>query len=344
MSDIIQQPKTLALLFIIIDNLPFESIWRRWIENNDERNIQVQVLIHAKFPEKIQSNWVKTKLTKKSFRPEWGSVEITRAMITLAEESLLGCNTQSMRMLYCSESCLPILPFNDCVRELWSSNTSWLDIRRKPRNGYNGSSQWVPIEKSPLIPSECVCKSDQWVCLTRQHAERVIRLPLMVNHDDMWQAFKKGCASDEMYFATMLSCVGALPSRKEKMEVTNTGTSVSIINGISGINGTSGINGDIGNNGNNSSSSSGESGTTFLIEGEVLLRKLTYVEWIYPDLDDYSGKSNMADRPVLFDGLTQSLVNRARSMGCLFARKFRYDGDVNQWERLVLIQEKQQKE
>ena len=49
----------------IIDNLPFESIWRRWIENNDERNIQVQVLIHAKFPEKIQSNWVKTKLTKK---------------------------------------------------------------------------------------------------------------------------------------------------------------------------------------------------------------------------------------------------------------------------------------
>ena len=67
----------------------------------------------------------------------------------------------------------------------------------------------------------------------------------------------------------------------------------------------------------------------------VSLRKMTFVEWIYPDLDDYSGKSTMADRPVTYDGLTKELVDQARSMGCIFARKFR-GCSFEQWEHLVL--------
>ena len=62
---------------------------------------------------------------------------------------------------------------------------------------------------------------------------------------------------------------------------------------------------------------------------------MTFVEWIYPDLDDYSGKSTLADRPVSFDGLTKNLVDQARSNGCIFARKFRAC-NIDNWVRLVL--------
>ena len=185
-----QEQQTLALLFMIIDTLPFENIWRRWIESNNNSKVNVQILIHAKYPARVQSSWVRTHLTKTSHVPEWGSVELTRAMITLAEECLSGCTTQSMRLLYCSESCLPVLSFQKTYEELWSSTTSWLDVSRKPRNGYNGSSQWVPIEKSSLVPAECVCKSDQWVCLTRRHAEHVLNLPSLVGHTDLWHALQ----------------------------------------------------------------------------------------------------------------------------------------------------------
>ena len=128
-----------------------------------------------------------------SYKPEWGSVEITRAMVTLVEESLASCNSPSMRLCFASESCIPILPLHQTIESLWSTNTSWIDVKRKPRNGYNGSAQWVPIEKTPLIPAECVCKSDQWICLTRQHAERIASLPSSIDHTNLWEAFRKCC-------------------------------------------------------------------------------------------------------------------------------------------------------
>jgi len=181
------------------------------------------------------------------------------------------------------------------VAALWSTRTSWLDVKRKPRNGYNGSAQWVPIEKTSLIPVECVCKSDQWICLTRQHAELVTTLPSLVDHNDMWQAYRKCCASDEMYFATMLACTGVLPSRRESISTFNEDVQA---------------------------------------QGQVSLRKMTFVEWIYPDLDDYSGSSSLADRPVIFDGLTEELVTRAIAEGCIFARKFR-GCSADEWEQLV---------
>ena len=322
--------KTLALLFIIIDTLPFEEIWRSWINhyttttaaaaaasaaaaanntnintkdnnniNTDEtqQDITIQILIHAKNPEKVTSPWIRSHLTNVSYKPEWGSVEITRAMVTLVEESLASCNSPSMRLCFASESCIPILPLHQTIESLWSTNTSWIDVKRKPRNGYNGSAQWVPIEKTPLIPAECVCKSDQWICLTRQHAERIASLPSSIDHTNLWEAFRKCCASDEMYFATLLSCVGIIPSRNECVESIQFNAA---------------------------------------IKKDVSLRKMTFVEWIYPDLDDYSGNNTLAERPVTFDSLTKELLIRMRTNGCIFARKFRMECNVNHWETLVL--------
>ena len=201
---------------------------------------------------------------------------------------------------------MPIRSFAETAAELWATDMSWLDVRRTPRNGYNGSSQWVPIEKSPLIPKDCVCKSDQWICLTRRHAEKVVALPSHVGHADLWHAFRKGCASDEMYFATMLACVGVIPTRAEAT------TDESFIRIIE------------------------ES-------GEVALRKMTHVQWIYPDLDDYSGSSTLADRPVTYNALTQAMIDAATSDGCIFIRKVKRCS-MEEWEALVLVQAEEGRE
>lgn len=111
-SSIAATPSTnhIALLFLIIDELPFENIWESWINdnnnNNDLNDYSVSVLIHAKYPERIRSEWIKQHLIIDeysnnnnsygvdgnkpylSFRPEWGSIEITRAMIELVQHAL----------------------------------------------------------------------------------------------------------------------------------------------------------------------------------------------------------------------------------------------------------------
>ena len=360
------EKRTLALMFIVIDALPYEDIWRQWIgtnewspssirsatgqgiasavvasssENHDcdtdserlpgeptESNVNVRVFVHAKFPERVKSPWLREKLIGKSFKPEWGSVEITRAMLALVEAAIQGCpGARDMRLAFASESCLPIVSLSSAVAALWSSEKSWLDVKFKPRNGYNGSSQWVPIERSPLVPAECVCKSDQWVALTRSHAELVCSLPKKVGHLDMWQAFRKSCASDEMYFATLLCCAGILPDRNEvrRMEEANSARSGSISPAIA-------------------ESNADSTGAVPVLENGVhqnrgvSRRKLTFVEWIYPDLDDYSGKTSLADRPVMFESLTLDLVKRARAQGCIFMRKFKGIAASTEWESLVL--------
>lgn len=81
--------KKIGLLFIIIDDLPHELIWRLWLNlnnnntNNNENNNKFEIFIHAKYPEKIQSKWVKKYLVDFCLLPEWGSVEITKVMIKL---------------------------------------------------------------------------------------------------------------------------------------------------------------------------------------------------------------------------------------------------------------------
>lgn len=161
-----------AILFLTIDDLPFENLWRAFfdnyknnavhansnnkIQNNSEEtknsnndlkdngddlimsfessNLMVSVLCHAKFPERVRSPWLQNRLlvsnpVNQRFnkqnnnnnyhnrnnnyhnssrhsntrhdntmnddrvryhtrRPEWGSVNITRAMIDLLEEAL----------------------------------------------------------------------------------------------------------------------------------------------------------------------------------------------------------------------------------------------------------------
>ncbi|KAL7540997.1 hypothetical protein ACHAXR_011780, partial [Thalassiosira sp. AJA248-18] len=132
---ITKKRRHIALLFLTIDDLPHEHIWKEWLKSSSNGYLMVgkdvndavtdsnhegstsnndavvSVLCHAKFPERIKSPWLRQRhLLQRSGsnndaddaknsprfhsrRPEWGSIEITRAMIDLLEEGLrIGSN------------------------------------------------------------------------------------------------------------------------------------------------------------------------------------------------------------------------------------------------------------
>lgn len=97
----------LCLLAITIDDLPYENIWKHWAANSSSNGggCYVSLVCHAKYPEKISSDWLRQRLLLQppirgrgkntltdpvyhSRRPEWGSPEITRAMIDLVKEGM----------------------------------------------------------------------------------------------------------------------------------------------------------------------------------------------------------------------------------------------------------------
>merc|ERR1719203_559047 len=174
-----------------------------------------------------------------SFRPEWGSIEITRAMIELTSQALtIGemrasslssdeetthtdsryfCTSKDTdkipmvdRFIFVSETCLPFISLHKLGKALYSTNQSWINMRNTPNNGYSRQLQWDRV--SPAFPTKFIHKSDQWIALTRHHASLIIRDVPRVFRDynprPLYYLFEDVKASDEIYFCTILALAG----------------------------------------------------------------------------------------------------------------------------------------
>jgi len=157
---------------------------------------------------------------------------------------------------------------------------SWLFALNTPNNGYAKQLQWDKIDSA--VQPKHIWKSDQWIVLTRPHAEAVLGieryLPRGNNNNDFWRCFGRVKASDEMYFPTCLSLLHIL------------GT-------------------------NNDNSSEQKEGGDRSIGSQILQRRVTYSDW-----------SMGAKNPASFcsKGIRdlKDVATIARKQGCLFARKF----------------------
>ena len=226
----------LCLLAITINELPFEAIWRDWAAR---QSVTVSLVCHAKEPHKVQSEWLKSRLlvepprmgrgndfappTYRTRRPQWGSIEITLAMLDLCDESLkIGMDTdmkdprfstnrycfqpastltgglpQVDKVLFISETCLPIASLTD---DLLDSPCSIVNSRDTPNNGFSRQLQFDKIHS--LVPHKF--KADQWMMLSRSH---LICIMTELPHN-FWECFRDCNASDEMYFPTALALLG----------------------------------------------------------------------------------------------------------------------------------------
>jgi hypothetical protein len=82
---------------VIVDELYHEDIWYQWIEKYSTNEIKAKLYIHAKYPDRIRSNWVRQHLIQQNYEPEWNSPEVVRAMNACLEEALM--DTSSVRFM-----------------------------------------------------------------------------------------------------------------------------------------------------------------------------------------------------------------------------------------------------
>ena len=255
----------LCLLAITIDDLPYEHIWRDWSTNtitttSQGQPVWISLVCHAKFPQRVQSEWLKQRLLVyppkvgrgNSFldpefltrKPNWGSVDITRAMLDLLQDGMkIGkCSQTDVRFsanrylikrpplspnavedepippvdqfLYLSETCLPVTTAQVVFDTLQDTTVSWVNARNRkdpgtPKNKYE-SDQFAGIHRR--IPGQYRWKADQWISLCRHHASLVLGIdrPHIPPKHQLWQSFRDINASDEMYFPTCLALLGLL--------------------------------------------------------------------------------------------------------------------------------------
>lgn len=194
----------LYILFLIIDDFPLEVFWRLWLKvYSNQIKVNVKVLFHAKFPEKVRSVWVKEHLLSVSFRPRWGSIEITKAMIKLLEEALKADKSCS-HFCFASESCLPCCTLEELIQDLTLFPQSRLYWKVKANNGYSQQLQFDKLKKH--IPQDCIVKSDQWMLLSRNHSQ--VLVDYVNSIDTPFKLFSTVHASDEMFIATCFALLG----------------------------------------------------------------------------------------------------------------------------------------
>ena len=203
------EEKSISLLIIIIDELPTEYIWRDWLNYMDAQyKFRVKIYIHAKFPSRVRSSWVRDRLIRSNLKPEWGSVELSIAMMLLLKKAIHSSNNTDYYM-FLSESCIPIYPINVFFDILDTHNNSWYITLDKANNGYSTEKQFEPLE--PNIPKKCIIKTDQWVLLNKKNAYQVANFEsdIGIFHSglDFWDIFYNVTASDEMWISTLLCIV-----------------------------------------------------------------------------------------------------------------------------------------
>ena len=211
---------SLTLLFIIIDRLPHSNLWSTYISEitRHHPSLTVNVKIHAKQPSAVKDNFARQYLVPWSFEPQWGSVEITRAMIRLLEEGVDdftssdsgSSDTTGHKFVFVSESCIPIMDPAEVLRSLFPSDSgekSWLTTRSTPNNGYAQQKQWDQMKD---IESSCKRKSDQWMALSGREAKACVFAirefeKVSPKATPLWRLFNRTTASDELFFATLLA-------------------------------------------------------------------------------------------------------------------------------------------
>lgn len=291
-SNIGRYKNGLGILLIIIDELPHEAIWRVWLECGYhsyellKKGIpSVKFWIHAKFPERVRSSWVRKRLVKDfHLKPSWGSVELTEVMIRMLIEATATDDHTISKYCFASESCVPILPLIETLKLLQiddeenddfcnCNQDSWLSYTAEPTNGYAKQGQFDALKD--CFPKESILKSDQWIMISRFHATQVISIweaLLRVPLTDFLELFHKVHASDEMFFPSCLCLLGCMRPRPQT-----------------------------------------EQSTTSHNNPKVLKRRLTHCRWV-----------NGEKGPQTSLSLTHQDVTEAIEAGCVFYRKLKY--------------------
>lgn len=212
--------KKVALLYIIVDDLPLENLWRDWLEDFNGRYYNnVEIFIHAKHPERIRSRWVGERLIRSNLKPNWGSLELSKAMYYLMDVAYNMRGFNADYFIFLSESCIPVYKIDTFFNVISEQTKSWIDFTNKPTTGYASSNQFMPLKSE--MPNDCILKSDQWVMLNRPNVSQILNFEKLTKIS-IWDIMSNVVkASDEMWIPSILCLLNnGLEGIVEKRKVT----------------------------------------------------------------------------------------------------------------------------
>lgn len=181
----------IAHLFLVRDGLNHEPVWQRFFRGHEA---QWTAYVHAKWPQQVTSDWLRSKLIARHCETEWGRVSLVQAELLLLEAALQ--DEQNQFFLLHSESCVPLRSFEYVYRILFTGQRSWLSFNR-------GNPERYKYIDPSAIPREHFYKSSQWFCLSRSHAE------FLVEKTEL-RHWRHADCPDEHWIATLLAMHGKL--------------------------------------------------------------------------------------------------------------------------------------
>jgi len=224
----VDQQRTVGICLVVVDELYHEDIWRAWVEQGEVpgARFKARLFVHAKYPDRISSAWVRAQTLAFTHSPEWNSPEVIRAMLSLLEEGLRDATVG--RFVFGTESCLPIYSLATTGQKLFEHDASWLDAFNAGKSNWEAGACFRAVD-SRIVPPMAVWKAiPGWVMLTRRHAAEVVCLPKASGCDlvsawgpgGQWSEDKGGVfAPEEVFFATMLAILGYLRKDGQRDEV-----------------------------------------------------------------------------------------------------------------------------
>lgn len=210
----------IAICLVIVDDLYHEALWREWVElSKSSVKYEARLFIHAKHPERISSAWVRSCLLQgRTFKPEWNSPEVIRAMLAILGEAVPNQELRAGRFVFGTESCIPIHTLDAVGDALFKEDVSWLNSFDAGKTNWETGACFRSVDPA-VIPPRAVWKTiPGWMMLNRRHAAEIVNLQACIG-DDLVRAWGPGgpwregrgvWAPEEVFFSTMLALLGYL--------------------------------------------------------------------------------------------------------------------------------------
>ncbi|CDW75441.1 UNKNOWN [Stylonychia lemnae] len=157
-----------ALMFLLYSEVYNPSIWNQFFKDADSK--KYNIYYHQKDEEKGEFNlkYIPSYRKKKiDYVPSvWGGIGIVQIQNDLLSEALKDKTNQ--RFIFVSQGCIPLYNFNEIYQRAMNTQKSIIK--------FDSLNETFPKYEflKPIIKEKNIQKHQQWMLLTRKHAQMII--------------------------------------------------------------------------------------------------------------------------------------------------------------------------
>jgi hypothetical protein len=182
------QSSKIAFLFLTYNNLNRPDIWNKFLDSKTNR---FTIYNHAKEPANVTDSLLSKRHISENIETCWGCFGTVEANILMLKEALK--DKLNKKFILVSDSCIPIVPFDDLYKELMKDDKSIINIF------YNQMQRYDQIIKPQFSKDKFTKSAAQGLVFNRKHAELLVTS--LEHYKNNWKNME--CV-DEHYFCNIL--------------------------------------------------------------------------------------------------------------------------------------------